>query len=181
VRAKLRCSVVLVAHTGVAKDAQDRPTGMGDLPGQLDGATKVTKEGAGVKAWFRFKAVIQRHTEDGFEIFAQMEKPDGAPEAVLVDRTGADFKASQFSGPQQIAMQALEKLGGSLVQSDDWRDAVKASGLWPTDAKADTIKKHWQRIRAALLEAGEVVESGGTYSISENGSNADPRDDFADV
>jgi hypothetical protein len=57
---------------------------------------------------------------------------------------------------------------------------VKASGLWPTDAKADTIKKHWQRIRAALLEAGAVVESGGAYSISENGSNTDPRDDFAD-
>ncbi len=171
IRDKLRCSVHLVAHSGVSKDAKDRPMGMTDVAGFIDGATKTEKIGQGTNAWFVFTSVIQRHAEDGFQIFAQMA--EYGPDVALADRTGVDFKTANYSGAQKVAMAELSRLGGSLVSDEQWRDACKAAGLWPDNPgstarkNADAWRQKWKRLKKALLGAGAIDDANGAYSIQE--------------
>jgi hypothetical protein len=170
IRSKLKCSVVIVAHIGMSKDAQNRPTGMGDLPGALDGATKSSKEGEGASAWFHYKATIQRHTEDGFEILAQLAKSDADADAVLVSKTGGDYDVAHLTADQKRCLDELRVLGGALVPVKQWREATKLAGVF-SQAKGDGAwRSYFSRTKKALIEAGVIDESGDTVSINERNS-----------
>ena len=168
IRGKLKCSVVIVAHIGMSKEAQDRPTGMGDLPGALDGATKSSKEGEGASAWFHYKATIQRHAEDGFEILAQMAKSDA--DVVLVSKTGGDYDAAHLTADQKRCFDELRALGGALVPVKQWRDAAKRAGVFPQAKNDDAWRSYFSRTKKVLIEAGAIDEAGDTVSINERNS-----------
>ena len=72
IRKALGCTVVMVAHVGVAKDAQSRAKGLSDPAGAIDGATHCSKVGDGPLARYAFRATYQRHAVDGFTITAQL-------------------------------------------------------------------------------------------------------------
>ncbi len=74
IRKALGCTVVMVAHVGVAKDAQGRAKGLSDPAGAIDGATHCSKVGDGPLARFQFRATYQRHAVDGFTIQAQLRE-----------------------------------------------------------------------------------------------------------
>jgi AAA domain len=186
------CSIVIVAHVGHAKDAQDRPVGMNELPGALDGATKSEKEGEGAEAWFRYKAVTQRHTEDGFEVVGQlvtMKDENGDKiEAALTDNSVGSYRAACLSGDQKNAMDVLTNLGGSNISGDAWRDAVKAGGLWAQPAAANAKeqkridnawRQKWKRLKEKLVEAKAISENGEAYSIIDPKAAAEFANDDA--
>lgn len=83
IREALDCTVTIVAHVGWSKDAQERPKGLVDLPGAIDGATLCKKEGEGTNALFSFKSMFQRHAADGFEQLARLQ--ESGPDRVFVD------------------------------------------------------------------------------------------------
>ncbi len=103
-----------------------------------------------------------------------------ADDAALTDNSLSDYKAAHFTGDQRRAIKALAELGGSLVSGDDWRVAVQERGLWPDTNKTNGAwSKAWSRLKAALIQAGAISESNGSYSINE-APGADAATDFAE-
>jgi AAA domain-containing protein len=164
------CAVVLIGHVPHAKDAQDRPVGMNELPGALDGAIISDKDGEGPDAWFKFKCTIQRHAMDGFAIIAKMVEMSNADnEAVLADSAPGDYNEARRSEAWRVLIRELERLGGSSAD-EPWREAVRVTGLWAKDIKGeptkpDTWRKKWTRQRDLMVTDKALDKRGDTYSV----------------
>jgi hypothetical protein len=161
IREALNCTVTIIAHVGWSPTAQDRPKGLVDLPGAIDGATFCKKEGDGPNAWFRFKSVFQRHAADGFERVAKL-KEFGA-DRVFVSSPLKQFKVEGLPPEQRRMLELLRELGAG-ISIDQWRVAVKGAGLW-TDAR--NWRSNWQRAKAALLTADLIEIGDGMVSLHD--------------
>ena len=159
IREALDCTVTIVAHVGWSPTAQERPKGLVDLPGAVDGATYCKKDGEGTNAWFRFKSVFQRHAADGFEQLAKLE--EFGPDRVFVSAPLKQFQVGRLPPAQRRMLELLGSLGdGASV--DQWRDAARDAGLWP---KAKNWRSNWQRAKRALENADLIEISGGMVSL----------------
>ena len=139
IRERLDCAVTIVAHIGWSPTAQERPKGLVDLPGAIDGATYCKKDGEGSNAWFRFKSVYQRHAADGFEQLAKLK--EFGPDRVFVSAPVKQFTIDQLSPDLQRCYAILKDLGDG-ISIDKWRDAVREAGLW---ADAKNWRDKWKR------------------------------------
>jgi hypothetical protein len=161
IREALDCTVTIVAHVGWSATAQERPKGLVDLPGAIDGAIYCKKEGEAANALFRFKSVYQRHAADGFEQLARLE--EFGPDRVFVNVPLKETKIAKLPLEQQRMLEILRELdaGASIAE---WRDAVKNAGLW---AKKKSWRSNWQRAKNALLAADLIEVDGGMVSIND--------------
>jgi hypothetical protein len=155
----LGCTVTIVAHVGWSPSAQDRPKGLVDLPGAIDGATYCLKEGEGPNAVFRFKAKFQRHAEDGFEQVAKFK--EFGPDRVFVTSPAREHKLKKLAPDLHRCYSVLQQLGDG-VTIDAWRDAVKESGLW---ADAKNWRDKWKRAKTKLLEADLIDVEGEMVTL----------------
>jgi hypothetical protein len=152
--------VDIVAHVGLSPGAKERPKGMVDLLGILDGATYVVKTGLGASAVFNFKSMYQRHGMEGFRISANL-RPSG-PDFALVLRN----RTSDLDADLEAIMNVLRNLDGDLIKVDMWRDAVKGAGIWKDVKKPGTWRQKWARAIEALQAADMVVIENGTASLA---------------
>jgi AAA domain len=161
IREALGCTVTIVAHVGVSEKAQDRPKGLSDLPGAVDGGTKSEKEGEGPSAIFHFKSVIQRHAADGYEQLARLIECE--PDNVMQRIGRREVARAKLSTDQQRCLDILRGLGdGTSVEA--WRDAVREDGVWK-DLK--NWRSKWKDELDKLV-AGDWIEKGsGTVSIND--------------
>jgi hypothetical protein len=119
IRKALGCTVVMVAHVGVAKDAQGRAKGLSDPAGAIDGATHCSKLGDGPLARYAFRATYQRHAVDGFTIVAQL-RDSGPNVALMSDNVANLVKLSKRDSQMLDVLRGMEP-GVSLA---DWQTAV---------------------------------------------------------
>jgi len=165
------CALIMVAHVGASKDAQGRAKGLTDPAGAIDGGTLCKKIGEGESAVYSFKAIHQRHTEEGFTITAQLRKPsDNAPSVVLVSGEGAVGAINIAKASESVRgwFDALTSLGTQSATVAEWQAAAVALGVVKgKDGKApeaDSVRK--ARLRASVelvkmsaikMEAGRAV------------------------
>lgn len=161
IRERLDCAVTIVAHIGWSPTAQERPKGLVDLPGAIDGATYCKKDGEGSNAWFRFKSVYQRHAADGFEQLAKLK--EFGPDRVFVSAPVKQFTIDQLSPDLQRCYAILKDLGDG-ISIDKWRDAVREAGLW---ADAKNWRDKWKREKDKLLSADLIEIEGGMVSLHD--------------
>jgi hypothetical protein len=164
IREVLRCSVILVAHVGVSEKAQDRPKGLSDLPGQVDGGTKCERVGEGKEALFTFRAVIQRYAPDGFTVEARMTAQE--PDSVLKFLTKREVAKATLDDDQNRMLELLRALGAGATV-DAWRDETLAADIWRVKkgkTKGQPIgnpRDKWDRELKKLV-AGDWIEITGT-------------------
>ncbi len=172
IRATLGCSVIIVAHVGYSESAQDRPKGLSDLPGQLDGATLCTKDGEGPGTAFTFTSKIQRYGTEGIAIESKMIEL--APDRYLKFLTKRERAELKLTGSQVMMLALLKDLGpGATV--DAWRDATLAARLWVVTKgknKGEPIANVRAKWRAELTKlrsgAGWITISGdGTVTLND--------------
>jgi len=161
IREALDCTVTIVAHIGWSPTAQERPKGLVDLPGAIDGATCCKKDGEGANARFRFKSVYQRHAADGFEQLAKLE--EFGLDRVFVSASLKQFKVEQLPAEQRRMLELLRGLGAG-ASIDEWRSAVKEAGLW---AGKKNWRSSWQRAKDTLVTADLIEISGGMVSLHD--------------
>jgi AAA domain len=128
IREALDCTVTIVAHVGWSRDAQDRPKGLVDLPGAIDGATLCKKVGEGANAVFHFTSKYQRHAADGFEQCATLQ--EFGSDRAFVSAPLQKQKVKTLKPDLQQCLSIVRELG-DLVTVDQWRDAVKDGGRTP--------------------------------------------------
>ena len=161
IREALDCTVTIVAHVGWSKTAQDRPKGLVDLPGAIDGATMCKKDGEGPSAVFRFKCMYQRHAADGFEQVARLE--EFGPDRVFVNVSRKDSKIRDLPADQRRMLDVLRTLGaGSSIE--EWREAVMEAGLW---SRAKNPRSNWNRAKKALQQADLIEVAGDMVSPND--------------
>jgi hypothetical protein len=154
IRKALGCTVVMVAHVGVAKDAQGRAKGLSDPAGAIDGATHCSKLGDGPLARYAFKATYQRHAVDGFTIVAQL-RDSGPNVALMSDNVANLVKLSKRDSQMLDVLRGMEP-GASLA---DWQTAVEAAKVPGRDGKplkADALRKAFKRATERLLRADAI-------------------------
>jgi hypothetical protein len=161
IREALGCTVTIVAHVGVSEKAQDRPKGLSDLPGAVDGGTKSEKQGEGPSAIFRFKSVIQRHAADGYEQLARLT--ECAPDNVMQRIGRREVARERLSSDQQRCLDILRKLG-SETSVEAWRNAVKEVGLWK-DLK--NWRSKWKDELDKLVAGDWIRKEGDMVSIED--------------
>jgi hypothetical protein len=161
IREALDCTVTIVAHVGVSEKAQDRPKGLSDLPGAVDGGTKSEKEGEGTAAIFHFKSVIQRHAADGYEQLARLIECE--PDNVMQRIGRREVAREKLSPDQQRCLDILRKLGGD-TSVEAWRNAVKEDGLWK-DLKNWRAK--WKDELDKLVAGDWIRKEGDMVSIQD--------------
>jgi AAA domain len=178
IRKALGCTVVMVAHIGVSKDAQGRAKGLSDPAGAIDGATHCRKVGDGPLATYVFRATFQRFAVDGFEIAAQLKPTGSGSSAVLMsDNLVGVVKLSKRESQMLEILKGMEP-GASL---DDWHKAVRASNIVTgrdgKPAKPDTVRKAFDRVRDALVKADaiEINDEMVTVSTRPSGNDIDWR------
>ena len=162
IRDALDCSVTIVAHIGWSPAAQERPKGLVDLPGAIDGATCCKKDGEGAAAWFQFKSVYQRHAADGFEQVAKLK--EFGPDRVFVSAPLRAFKVDKLSADLQRCLAILRNLGDGTTE-DLWREAVKGAGLWPN---VKNWRSKWLDEKKKVLEAGIVEIEEGLVVLNDH-------------
>ena len=161
IREALDCTVTIVAHIGWSPAAQERPKGLVDLHGAIDGATYCLKEGEGPNACFRFKSVYQRHAADGYEQLAKLQ--EFGADRVFVSAPRHEVAIEKLPADVRRCYAILQGLGdGATV--DQWRDAVKAGGLW---SNVKNWRDKWKRAKAALLTAGVIDIAGECVSLHD--------------
>jgi hypothetical protein len=174
IRAAMRCSVVIVAHTGLSEKAQDRPKGLSDLVGAVDGGLKCEREGEGRSAVFKFHALIQRYAADDYKFSARMIG-NSAETTVLKFMTKRETRRAMLDPDQVRMMDILEKIGAG-ASVDQWRDAVLAADLWRirqgkrkgeqpanprqkwTDELAKLVRGNWVEVVNGMVELVEGDE-----------------------
>lgn len=193
IRSALGCSVVIVAHVGVSEKAQDRPKGLSDLPGAVDGGTKCVKEGDGRNALFTFSAVIQRYASDDYVFTGRMI--GAQPENSTLKFLTKIERARATLDPTQARMLEIAREFGEGFSVDRWRDAVLAANLWTvkkgarkgeppanprqkwTDELDKLVRAGWVEIEGTMVvfndEPHRAVEvgPGATEEFAEPASN----------
>jgi hypothetical protein len=169
IRAALGCSVVIVAHVGLSEKAQDRPKGLSDLPGAVDGGTKCEKDGEGRSALFTFSARMQRYAADEYEFTGKMDGTSA--ETTVLRFLTKQQTVSATLDPDQVRMIGIlrELIGetGEGASVDEWRDAVIKADLWTVqkgERKGERVanpRDRWTRELDKLSRMG-VVEINGT-------------------
>jgi AAA domain len=171
IRKALGCTVVMVAHIGVSKDAQGRAKGLSDPAGAIDGATHCSKVGEGSLARYAFRATYQRHAVDGFTITAQLR--DSGPNVVLMSDNVANLaKLSKRDSQMLEVLRGMER-GASLA---DWQAAVEAArivvGRDGKLLKADALRKAFKRATERLATADAIEDDSGMVTV-KSGSGGD--------
>jgi len=165
----LGCTVVMVAHVGVARDAQGRAKGLSDPAGAVDGATLCKKIGDGALAQYSFTATYQRHAIDGYQIVAQL-RPSGKNVALMSDNIQSAIK---LNARERQILDALRKIGDAAPLSE-WQRAVEALQIVDrkgNQLKPDAIRKAFGRAKKQLVAANAVVIHGDIASLP---SSANP-------
>jgi hypothetical protein len=161
IREALGCTVTVVAHVGVSEKAQDRPKGLSDLPGAVDGGTKTEKEGEGPAAIFHFKSVIQRHAADGYEQHARLIECQ--PDHVMQRIGRREVAREKLSTDQQRCLDILRGLGdGASVEA--WREAVREDGVWK-DLK--NWRSKWKDELDKLVAGDWIEKEDNTVSLQD--------------
>jgi hypothetical protein len=170
IRKALGGAVVMVAHVGVAKDAQGRAKGLSDPAGAIDGATHCSKVGDGPLARYEFKATYQRHAVDGFKIVAQLRE-SGPNVALMSDNVAKLVKLRKRDSQMLDVLRGMEA-GASLA---DWQAAVEAAKVTGRDGKplkADAIRKAFKRATESLMKA-DAIEIEGQMVTVKSGPGGD--------
>jgi hypothetical protein len=172
IRKALGCTVVMVAHVGVAKDAQGRAKGLSDPAGAIDGATHCSKQGEGPLAQYAFRATYQRHAVDGFAIVAQLRE-SGPNVALMSDNVTNLVKLNKRDSQMLDVLRSMEP-GASLV---DWQAAVDSAkliiGKDGKPAEADTIRKAFKRATERLIKADAIEIFGDMVTVKSGPGGED--------
>ena len=164
IRKALGCTVVMVAHVGVAKDAQGRAKGLSDPAGAIDGATHCSKVGDGPLARFLFRATYQRHAVDGFTIQAQLRQ-SGPNVALMSDNVAKLVKLNKRDSQMLDVLRGMEP-GASLA---DWQAAIEAAkvttGRDGKPLKADALRKAFKRATERLMTADAIEVEGDMVTV----------------
>jgi hypothetical protein len=163
IRNALGCTVVMVAHVGVAKDAQSRAKGLSDPAGAIDGATHCSKVGDGPFAQYIFRATYQRHAVDGFKIVAQL-RASGPNVALTSDNVANLVKLNKRESQMLDVLRGMER-GASLA---DWQAAVEAAKITGRDGKplkADALRKAFKRATKRLMTVDAIENDGGVVTV----------------
>jgi AAA domain len=184
IRKALGCTVVMVAHIGVSKDAQGRAKGLSDPAGAIDGATHCSKVGDGPQARYAFRATYQRHAVDGFTITAQLR--DSGPNVVLMSDN-----VTKLVKLNKRAAQALDVLRGleQGVTPAEWQAAIEAGKVFigkdGKPLKTDALRKAIKRATGSLL-AADVIDIDNEMVTIRSGPGGEEmsfgtaEEDFAD-
>jgi hypothetical protein len=184
IRKALGCTVVMVAHIGVAKDAQGRAKGLSDPAGAIDGATHCSKVGDGPLARYAFRATYQRHAVDGFTITAQLR--DSGPNVVLMSDNVA--KLVKLNKRASQALNVLKGLEQGVSQAE-WQAAIEAQKVFTgrdgMPLNADALRKAFKRSTGSLLTADVIDIENDMVTIrsgpgGEEMSFGTAEEDFAD-
>jgi hypothetical protein len=183
IRKALGCTVVMVAHVGVAKDAQGRAKGLSDPAGAIDGATHCSKLGDGPLARYAFRATYQRHAVDGFTIVAQL-RDSGPNVALMSDNVANLVKLSKRDSQMLDVLRGMEP-GASL---SDWQAAVEAAKVPGRDGKpltADALRKAFKRATERLMTADAIDVDGDMVTVKSGPGGDDmifgtAEEDFAE-
>jgi hypothetical protein len=170
IRRALGCTVVMVAHIGVAKEAQGRAKGLSDPAGAIDGATHCSKVGDGPLARYAFRATYQRHAVDGFTIMAQLRE-SGPNVALMSDNVANLVKLSKRDSQILDVLRGMEP-GASLAE---WQAAVEAAMVTGRDGKpltADALRKAFKRATDRLATA-DAIEIEGDMVMVKSGPSGD--------
>jgi len=162
-------TVVLVAHVGLSLTAQERPKGLSDLPGAVDGGTLAQKTlGKSGEEIFTFTSAMQRHAANGYSLTARLVKHD--PNLAL-EFMGASDKAVSKLTPDQHAAYRLAVECGEGAPVEQWRVKCADAGLWPTKEgiadPASAWRNAFKRCKAALQENDLVSVENGTIQIKD--------------
>jgi AAA domain len=172
IRKALGCTVVMVAHIGVAKEAQGRAKGLSDPAGAIDGATHCSKIGDGPLARYVFRATYQRHAVDGFTITAQLR--DSRPNVVLMSDNVANLVKLNKRDSQILDVLRGMEPGASQA---DWQAAVeseaaKFTGRDGKPLKAEALRKAFKRATERLMKA-DAIEVDGDMVTVKSGPGGD--------
>jgi hypothetical protein len=171
IRKALSCTVVMVAHIGVSKDAQGRAKGLSDPAGAIDGATHCSKVGDGPLARYAFRATYQRHSVDGFTITAQLRA--WGPNVTLMSDNVANLVKLRKRDSLMLDVLRGMPPGASLA---DWQAAVEGAkiltGKDGKPAKADAVRKAFKRARERLMTA-DAIEIAGDMVTVKSGPGGD--------
>jgi hypothetical protein len=171
IRKALGCTVVMVAHIGVSKDAQGRAKGLSDPAGAIDGATHCSKVGDGKLAQYVFRATCQRHAVDGFTIEAQLRA--WGPNVTLMSDNVANLVKLRKRDSLMLDVLRGMPPGASLA---DWQAAVEGAkiltGKDGKPAKADAVRKAFKRARERLMTA-DAIEIAGDMVTVKSGPGGD--------
>lgn len=168
IREALNCSVVIVAHVGYAASAQDRPKGLSDLPGAVDGGTKIEKKGDGLGAIHTATAKVQRYAADGFVQSAKLVA--AGPGHVMQSVSKHEAGLRELSPDHRRALDILRNMGDDAVLLDTWRAACEREGVFSTTRSGDTIKNwrsKWNDELAKLVSGGHVKVDNGVVEIDD--------------
>jgi hypothetical protein len=172
IRKTLGCTVVMVAHVGVSKDAQGRAKGLSDPAGAIDGATHCSKVGEGLLARYAFRATFQRHAVDGFAIVAQL-RPSG-PNVTLMSNNVANLVKLNKRDRLMLDVLGGMEPGASLA---DWQAAIEAAKIVPgkdgKPPKADAIRKAFKRARERLATADAIEIAGDMVTVKSGPGGED--------
>jgi hypothetical protein len=163
IRKALGCTVVMVAHVGVSKDAQGRAKGLSDPAGAIDGATHCSKVGDGPLARYEFKATYQRHAVDGFTIVAQL-RDSGRNVALMSDNVAKSVKLRKRDSQMLDVLRGIEP-GASMA---DWQAAVEVAKIPGRDGKplkADALRKAFKRTTERLMTADAIDVEGDMVTV----------------
>jgi len=183
IRKALGCTVVMVAHVGVAKDAQGRAKGLSDPAGAIDGATHCSKVGDGPLARYAFRATYQRHAVDGFTIVAQLRE-SGPNVALMSDNVANLVKLNKRESQMLDVLRGMEP-GASLA---DWQAAVEVAKVTDRDGKplkADALRKAFMRTKERLTKADVIDIDNGMVTVRSGSDDEDmifgtAEEDFAE-
>jgi hypothetical protein len=171
IRKALGCTVVMVAHIGVSKDAQGRAKGLSDPAGAIDGATHCSKVGDGPLARYAFRATYQRHAVDGFTIMAQLRE-SGPNVALMSDNAPNMVKLNKRDSQMLDVLRGMEP-GASLA---DWQAAVEAAKVTGRDGKpltAGALRKAFKRATDRLATADAIEIEGDMVTVKSGPSGDD--------
>jgi hypothetical protein len=153
----------MVAHIGVAKDAQSRAKGLSEPAGAIDGATHCSKVGDGPLARYAFRATCQRHAVDGFTIMAQL-RPSWPNVALMSDNVANLVKLNKRDSQIYDVLRGMER-GASLAA---WQAAVEAAKITGRDGKplkADALRKAFKRTTERLMTADAIEVDGDMVTV----------------
>ena len=184
IRKALGCTVVMVAHIGVSKDAQGRAKGLSDPAGAIDGATHCSKIGDGPLARYAFRATYQRHAVDGFTIDAQLRE-SGPNVTLMSDNVPNLVKLNKRASQALDVLKGLER----GVSPAEWQAAIDAGkafvGKDGVPLKADALRKAFKRATGSLL-AADVIDIDNDMVTIRSGRGGEElsfgtaEEDFAD-
>jgi hypothetical protein len=172
IRKALGCTVVMVAHIGVSKDAQGRAKGLSDPAGAIDGATHCSKVGDGPLAKYVFRATYQRHAVDGFTIMAQL-RTSGPNVALMSDNVANLVKLNKRDSQMLDVLRGMER-GASLAE---WQKAIEeakiVTGKDGKPLKADALRKAFKRATERLMTADAIEVDGDMVTVKSGPGGED--------